>query len=577
MHQNATRQRPPTGGSRPGPLPARLRMRLRVAQRQPLCKVAVERGIEVPADDGVTLLTDHYIPLAPGPHPTLLVRTPDGRGMPWDFQYGALFAEQGFHVVIQSCRGTGGSTGTLEPFVGEAADAQATVAWLRRQEWFNGALGTLGLGYLGYTQWALAADPPPELRAMVIQTSTDDFREVIHPGGAFALEANLISVASSLFLGRSLAAFALAMMRLRRRLPRVARTLPLIDAYPSALGGRVGFFEEWMTHTEPDDPYWARRRAAVTPELVPPTNLLTGWSDITLDQTLELHRRLCAAGRQTRLVIGPWTHSSGFSRSDFPVIFAETLKWLTRHLGSEGTVPGDSAPVRVHVSEVGAPGTWRDLAAWPPAGFRDQQWYLHDDGTAAPALPATQAVSRFRYDPADPTPSVGGPRTDAIGAGPRPNNALESRPDVLVFTSAPLTDPLEVIGSVSLRVQARGSSPHFDIFARLCDVDTKDTSWNVCDGLIRLAASPAPGDWHHVTVPMSATAHRFPAGHRLRIQVSAGAHPRYARNTGSGEPPATATRLIPVDIQITDGQLLVPTAEDAAVPPQHSGSEDDAG
>jgi hypothetical protein len=173
----------------------------------------------------------------------------------------------------------------------------------------------------------------------------------------------------------------------------------------------------------------------------------------------------------------------------------------------------------------------------------------------------------FRYDPADPTPSVGGPRMDSRQAGSQRNNALESRQDVLVFTSEPLTEPLDVIGPVSFRARARGSTAHFDVFARLCDVDPKGTSWNICDGLLRLGGEPGSGDggagadggWRDVTVPMSATAHRFGAGHRLRVQVSGGAHPRFMRNTGTGEPLATATRLVPVDIEISDGRVLAPS------------------
>jgi putative CocE/NonD family hydrolase len=575
MHPDVTRQQPAAEVTQGGPLPRHVRLLVRMARRQlpaPVCGVSVERGIAVPASDGITLLTDHYRPLAAAPHPTLLVRTPYGRGFPWDYLYGALLGEQGFHVVIQSCRGTGGSQGAFEPFVAEAADAQATIAWLRRQEWFNGSLATIGPSYLGFTQWALATDPPPELRAMVVQVSSDDFYGFLYPGGAFALEATLTGVAAMLSMHRGFGAFTLATLRLLRRYRRVARTLPLIDAYPPAFGGRVGYFEDWITHPEPDDPYWVPRRATVPPELIPPTSLLTGWSDVCLDQTLGLYRRMRDAGREARLVVGPWTHTSGFNK-DLPVLFGEALGWLHRHLNGNDA-DAASLPVRVHVGEPGAPGTWRDLADWPPPGFAERAWYLHGDGTLATAAPAAGTLSSFRYDPADPTPSVGGPRMDSRDAGPQHNNALESRQDVLVFTSEPLTEPLDVIGPVSFRVRARGSTPHFDVFARLCDVDPKGTSWNICDGLLRLGGEPgsgaggagADGGWRDVTVAMSATAHRFGAGHRLRVQVSGGAHPRFVRNTGTGEPLATATRLVPVEIEISDGRVLVPTGNSATEP-----------
>ena len=128
--------------------------------------------------------------------------------------YGGLFAEHGYNVLLQSTRGTGGSGGTCEPFTDEAADAQATIAWLREQPWFNGSLATIGASYLGFTQWALANDPPPELKAMVVQVSTDDFYGFLYPGGAFAMEATLTGVAAMLSQDKGFRAFTGAVLRL---------------------------------------------------------------------------------------------------------------------------------------------------------------------------------------------------------------------------------------------------------------------------------------------------------------------------------------------------------------------------
>ena len=559
MRESVTERVPARRADR---LPRHVRVMLRLSRRdlpKPVCSVVVERAIAVPAGDDITLLTDHYRPLIDRPLPTLLVRSPYGRGFPWDHVYGALFAEQGFHVVIQSCRGTGGSGGEFEPFRHEAADGQAAVAWLRQQDWFSGTLGTVGASYLGYTQWALATDPPPELGAMVVQVGSDDFHGFLYPGGAFALESTLIGTAAMLSMERGFARFLLAMARLLRHHRRVERTLPLVDAYPAAFGRRAAFFEQWLAHPEPADPYWASRRATVAAPLIPPTSLLTGWSDVCLDPTLALYRRLREAGRQVRLIVGPWSHASGFN-DDMPVVFTEALGWLRAHLcGDRSGLP--QQPVRIHVSEIGTPSQWRDLPDWPPPDVAIQPWHLHGDGTLTLEPPARTAVSSVHYDPASPTPSVGGPSLDRT-PGPKRNNKLEARADVLVFTSRTFSEPLEVIGPVSVRLQARASSPHFDVFARLCDVDPHGCSWNVCDGLVRQgAASTAAtagtdsGDrpWSDITVPMSSTAHRFGIGHRIRVQISGGAHPRFARNTGTGEPLATATRLVGVDIEIGHG------------------------
>jgi putative CocE/NonD family hydrolase len=533
-------------------LPRHVRFFMRRSRKglpRPVCAVALERGIPIPMRDGTHQIADRYLPQTGEPCPTLLVRTPYGRGFPYDFMYGGLFAEHGYNVLLQSTRGTGGSGGSFEPFTDDAADGQATIAWLREQSWFNGSLATLGASYLGFTQWALANDPPPELGAMIVQVSTDDFYGFLYPGGAFALEATLTGVAAMLSQDKGFRAFLAALLRLTLTYKKVVRMVPLVPGYKLAFGKRVGYLEDWLAHPAAADPYWAPRRAHPDIDAVPPVHLLGGWYDVVLDGTLDSYRRLRQAGRTVRLTVGPWNHTSGFSK-DMPVIAGEALAWLRAHLSSNGDDPR-LAPVRIHVGEIGGQGQWRDLADWPPPDAIAHSWHPHADGTLADS--PGEGTSSFRYDPHHPTPSVGGPRMDSNGFGPRDNGKLEARDDVLVFTSPVIGEPQEVIGPVSLRLRVRGSSPNFDVFARLCDVDAKGTSWNICDGLQRLDGTlPADADgWTDITVAMSATAHRFAPGHRLRVQVSGGAHPRWARNTGTREQIATATTLVPVDIEIS--------------------------
>jgi len=550
------KEKVPTG--RAARLPRHVRFFTRRSRKglpAPAHAVTLERGIRIPMPDGTHQMADRYIPQTGEPCPTLLVRTPYGRGFPYDFMYGGLFAEQGYHVLLQSTRGTGGSGGICEPFADEAADAQATIAWLREQPWFNGSLATIGASYLGFTQWALANDPPPELKAMVVQVSADDFYGFVYPGGAFAMEATLTGVAAMLSQDKGFRAFTGAVMRLMLTYRKVARTVPLVPGYKQAFGKRVGYLEDWLAHPAAGDPYWTRRRANPDISAAPPVHLLGGWYDVVIDQTLDSYRRLRQAGRAVRLVVGPWNHTSGFSHA-MPIIAGEALAWLRAHLTGDGDVPGPT-PVRVHVGEIGGQGQWRDLADWPPPAAVVQPWHLHAGGTLT-AGPG-EGTSSFRYDPHDPTPSVGGPRMDSNGFGLKDNSRLEARDDVLTFTGPVIDEPQEVIGPVSLRLRVRGSSPDFDVFARLCDVDAKGTSWNICDGLLRLDGTrPADADgWTEIEVPMSATAHRFAAGHRLRVQVSAGAHSRWARNTGTAEQIATAIALVPVDIEINHRRAVL--------------------
>jgi uncharacterized protein len=536
-----------SGPGRTGRLPFHVRVMRRLPARGRLdavCEVAAEQRIAVPAGDGVPLLTDHYIPLADGPFPTLLVRSPYGRGFPWGYVYGAQFAAQGFHVLLQSCRGTGGSGGTFDPWRQEVADGQATVAWLREQEWFSGALGVIGTSYLGYTAWALAAGAPRELRAMVADGSVVP-HEFYYGTGAFALQNALVGAVGLLYWARGPAATAMALLRLRRQQGRVATTLPLTDAYPAALGGRSELFDRWLADPDPAGPYWSSQDlTAATANLEVPVSLVTGWDDVQLDQTLEQYRRRKEAGGDVRLIVGPWNHTSIFDKG-YPEVFPRAVEEFRARLSAEPGRPAEP-PVRVHV---GGSGQWRDLAQWPPPQARARTWYLGADGALGGQPPAQAGSSSFRYDPSGPTPSIGGPVLSGT-AGSVDNTRLEARPDVLTFTTAPLPEALEILGPVSVRLQIRASNPYHDVFARLCDVDPDGRSMNVCDGLVRHQPGDEPASETTVTVPMSSTAYQFSAGHRIRLQVSGGAHPRYARNTGTADPQATATLLVPADIQI---------------------------
>ena len=243
-------------------------------------------------------------------------------------------------------------------------------------------------------------------------------------------------------------------------------------------------------------------------------------------------------------MIGPWTHTAP---KGFGTQIAESLRWLDRHVrgtsAGRGRAADTAMPVRVFV--MGA-GQWRDFPSWPPEGFVAQRWHLQAGGGLDPAEPAESEPHTFRYDPADPTPIVGGTLLRRTG-GRRNQAATEERDDVLVFTSNVLTADVEVIGEVSAEIHVSSDLEHFDVFVRCCDVDETGRSFNVCDGLERV--SPARG-WTRATdgtrairVALWPTAHRFVAGHRIRVQVASGAHPRFARNFGTGEPLATAMTM----------------------------------
>jgi hypothetical protein len=301
-----------------------------------------------------------------------------------------------------------------------------------------------------------------------------------------------------------------------------------------------------------------------------------GWYDIFLPIQLADHRALVDAGRHPRLVIGPWTHaaSKGFSTQ-----VTESLRWLDRHvLGAEPDgARAENAPVRVFV--MGA-GTWRDLPAWPPPTARATPWYLHAGGRLDPTEPGDEGADSYTYDPDDPTPVIGGTLLRRTG-GRREQRRTETRPDVLLFTSEVLETDVDMIGEVRADIRVSCDLEHFDVFVRLCDVDEKGRSFNVCDGVQRVTPTshprPPDGVWS-VPVALWATAQRFRAGHRIRLQVSSGAHPRFARNLGTDEPlaSATTTRVAHVSIHHDRAQpsaiVLPVVGTRAEAPAQRAGS-----
>ena len=501
-------------------------------------RVRVDRNVQVRMRDGVILLADHYVPVTTEPLPTVLVRCPYGRGFPYALLSAQLYAERGYHVLFQSTRGTFGSGGTFVPGVTEADDAQDTVAWLRTQDWFDGCLATAGGSYLGFTQWALAMDPPPELKAMVVMIGVHDLADAAYQQGPLDL-FNILSWADLLSHQETAGPVAglIRMVRAEHRLRGALNRLPLRGSMAGLGGKGAPWYDDWIDHPDVHDPYWERFRATeALARTTVPTLVIGGWHDYFLTQTLRQYRTLRARDVEVALTIGPWTHLTVDNKVSMP----QAISWLDTHVANRAAANRE-APVRVFV---GGAGEWQQHRSWPPEDTTTATWYLAAR-QLTPAPPADGAgTTRFRYDPADPTPSVGG-RLMAPSGGARDNRALEARADVLTFTTAPLAAPVEVHGQPVVELHLASDNAHADLFARLCDVDPAGRSSNVTDRIIRFAGPDAtPGDVRRVEITLDPTAHRFDAGHRIRLQISGGAFPRFARNPGTGE--AAGTTLNPV-------------------------------
>lgn len=497
----------------------------------PVCDYDVQRRERIPMRDGVDLVADHYRPRTQTPVGTLLVRAPYGRGWPFSGLFGGVYAARGYHVVFQSVRGTFGSGGEFDPFVHEVDDGADTVAWLREQPWFTGTFGTIGLSYLGWTQWALLADPPPELTASVITVGPHDVSGPRWGDGSFALNdflgwSDLVSRQEDPNRLRVL----LRQLRAQRLVTQASLGSPLGEASRALLGDGAPWFESWLDHPGTEDPFWARLRIAEALDHTEvPVLFLTGWQDLFLEQTLEQYRRISGRGVPVGLTVGPWTHGHMMTKAA-PTVLRETLDWLGTHLA--GRPPQRSAAVRIHVRGEG----WRELPDWPPATEEHVLYPRAPHGLIAEA-PDAGGAATFVYNPADPTPTVGGRLLSPVG-GYRDDTVLSRRADTLTFTSRPLTDDLCVIGTPVLEVSHECANPYNDLFVRISEVDADGTSHNVSDGYV--AAAPATGT---VRIELDAVAWTFPAGTRIRVLVAGGSHPRFLRNLGTGEPSSSATRL----------------------------------
>ncbi|MGH7665743.1 MAG: CocE/NonD family hydrolase [Candidatus Dormibacteria bacterium] len=496
--------------------------------------------------DGVLCLANRYAPAGGDRLPIVLIVTPYGQSS--QKPYAEIFATRGYQVVVVSCRGRFGSGGEWLPFQTDREDGLATVEWLRRQPWYGGKIGLYGPSYMGFVQWAIAADCPEDVVALALQVTASEPREMIYSGGVFSLRTML---AWTFLVGNQ--AKGVSDLRIGitrgRALRKAYQRLPLGEADSFATSEHFPFFQDLLKSEDADAPLWKSMDLSDRVGLVTAaTHTLTGWYDIFLLGALADHRRLREAGRLPELIIGPWGHSS-------PGSLGPTLRESLRHFDTHlrGANNSTSAPpVRIYV--MGA-GTWIDLPEWPPPTEATRRW-LHPGGRLRPTKPIDSAPDRYRFDPNDPTPDFGG--TSDPKPGSRDNRKLEARPDVLTYTTDPLDEDIEIVGTVSVELFTRSSLPFRDFFCRLCDVDRKGKSTNICDGIIRLTpdnTAPQPDGTCQTVVEMWPTAYRFKAGDRVRLQVSSGSHPRFARNTGTGEPLATTTTLVAADQEVFHGPL----------------------
>jgi uncharacterized protein len=539
-------------------------------------RIVVERDVEVAMRDGTILRANVYRPEQAEQMPVLLQRTPYGKDGS-DVAFCMLSAARGYAVVVQDTRGRWASDGVHYPMRDEFDDGYDTVEWAARQPWANGKVGMWGGSYVGWTQWTAAASKAPSLVAIYPEiTFTDTYGDCFCPAGALAL-----GVAVSWGLG-SVASMAIQrldvspeeraqwMEELADALDGMAkggllRTLPLTDM-PLLSRPEIGqAFLDIFAHREYDG-FWApmdvRRHLQ---EISIPAFNVGGWYDIFAQATVANYCQMRAAGHQGKLLMGPWLHgpvSGVVGEADFGVragdmfVLSYELRWRWFDYWLKGIDNGivDEPPVRIFLM---GRNTWRDEQEWPLARTVYTPCYLHSDGAAntlrgdgvlSLTPQAAEPPDHYVYDPKDPVPTRGGGlccSAAALPAGPYDQRKVEERQDVLVYTSAPLEEELEVTGPVQVILHAATSAVDTDFTAKLVDVGVCGYARNVCDGIVRARyrhGSQAvvlltPGEVEEFTISLGPTANVFMPGHRVRLEVSSSNFPHYDRNSNTGQVP----------------------------------------
>jgi uncharacterized protein len=483
----------------------------------------VTSSIPVLARDGARLLTEHFAPQGRALG-TVLIRSPYQRIGVMSQVLAGVFAARGYHLVLQSCRGTFGSDGDYIPGGAEIDDGADTLNWLREQPWYNGRLALVGGSAFSFTMWAALMDPPEDLAAVAAVASFHDPFAVTHGDGAFALY-NHYTVASGLSgqQQRGRIGTLAELLRPNRFAPAMA-ALPVADAVHRFIGPEWAWYRDIAIRDDPTDPYWRAQDATPAVDSVQaPVRLIAGWQDVFLGQTLEEYRRLRDRGVSVALTVGPWTHFEMASRGGRRV-FSELFN------GVDAEATGNLQPAGDRVTYyVTGGGGWRSAPDWPPQ-TQDQVLNLAPGGSLTPTAPtATAPPVVFSYDPTDPTPTIGG-RILSVHAGYQLDSDLARRPDTITLVSAPLREPLEMIGVPEVKLTHRCDNRHFDLWVRISEVRPDGRSRNVTE---TFRGAPRAGADGHIHLAMDPAAHRFSPGSRIGLLIGGGSFPRYARNLGT--------------------------------------------
>ncbi|MGZ4255104.1 MAG: CocE/NonD family hydrolase [Solirubrobacteraceae bacterium] len=509
-------------------------------------------NVRIPIRGGVTLAADLVLPQAL-PAPAVVMRTPYGRSGERQTVRADAFAKAGYCACWVDVRGRGDSEGVFEPYRNDGPDGVDVIAWAAAQDWCDGSVATFGGSYPGRIQWLTALHAPPELRAMIVSvTPSDPFVE--NPTGLPGpMHVHWFRMTDGHAMQYTDAVDWMDVYRHR----------PLTDL-DEAAGFRSELWREECRHQTLDAWWEPVRYQHRIDEVDVPVLHISGWYDDEEIGTPANFARLHAAERPgQRLLMGPWGHQvnagSTLGELDFghdAVIDMDAAMTSFLDEMMRGQAPANpSSPARIFLM---AANQWLDLDGWPAPESAELAWHLDSDGHAnsrygdgrlrdEPAG-AESTADAWVHDPDRPVPFITDASSAQIG-GPDDYSGIETRGDVLVYTSEPLSEPLDVVGPVRLVAFVSTSAGDTDVTAKLIDLHPNGFAQRLCDGLVRLRYRAGhdrpqpvePETVYEVEIAMWDTAQRFFPGHCIRLEVASSAHPKFATNLGTGGDESEAT------------------------------------
>jgi uncharacterized protein len=509
-------------------------------------------NVQIALRDGVRLAADLVLP-DELPAPAVVLRTPYGRSGEMQTKRADGFARAGYCACLVDVRGRGDSEGAFDPYRNDGLDGVDVIAWAAAQDWCDGSVATYGGSYSGRIQWLTALQRPPALKAMIVLvTPSDPFVE--NPTGVPGpMHIHWFRMTD----GRAMQyTEAVDWMKIYRHRP----LMELDDA----AGFRSELWREECRHQTLDAWWEPVRYQHRIGEVDVPVLHISGWYDDEEIGTPANFAAMRAAGRAgQRLLMGPWGHQVNTTTTlgeldfghDAVIDLNAAMTGFLDEMVRDAPPPVPSPPVRIFLM---AANKWLDLDEWPAPGSAEMAWYLDSDGHANSSYgdgrlrdgpPSTQSPEdAWVHDPDRPVPFVTASSSAQIG-GPDDYSGVDTRGDVLVYTSEPLTEALDVIGPVRLVGFVSTSAADTDVTARLIDLHPNGFAQRLCDGLVRLRyraghdrARPVERDTaYEVEVVMWDTAQRVLPGHCIRVVIASSAHPKFAINLGTGDDESTET------------------------------------